>query len=277
MSIPQDTPGPAPGPWGAAAPQTGPDPSPNPNRSISGLAMGLITVWAATWAALGLMPQPPKVLTFAFVISGWILALSAHEFCHAWVADRGGDTTVEGRGYLTLNPLKYADPFMSIVIPVLVLAIGGIGFPGGAVYLRPDLMRSRLWRSAASLAGPGGTLAVLLGLSAAMALMQATGFSGAAGPAVALLAFLQATALVLNLLPIPGFDGFGALRPYIPPRVQLALLPVQRVAALLFIAALLWFPPLSVVLFGVAELLCALLGISPQLILDGLKSFQFWN
>lgn len=269
----------SPGPWGAIAPEAGPvaPAAVSANRSISGVALGLIAVWCATWAALGLMQPAPKVLTFAFVMCGWIVALSVHEFCHAWVADRAGDHTVEGRGYLTLNPFKYADPFMSIVLPVLVLAIGGIGFPGGAVYLRPDLMRSRLWRSAASLAGPGGTLAVLLFLAALTGGMRAIGLAGPAEDAIALLAFLQATALVINLLPIPGFDGFGALRPFIPPRIQIALLPFQQVAAMLFIAAFFYFKPLSQALYVVSELICAVLGIAPETIFRGFHTFQFWK
>lgn len=278
-SMSQEPPRASPGPWGAATPEviaTTPTPAPA-NRSISGVALGLIAVWCASWAALGLMEPAPKVLTFVFVMCGWIVALSVHEFCHAWVADRAGDTTVEGRGYLTLNPFKYTDPFMSIVLPMVVLAIGGIGFPGGAVYLRPDLMRSRLWRSAASLAGPGGTLAVLLFLAALLAGMRALGLTGAAEDAIALLAFLQATALIINLLPVPGFDGFGALRPFIPARVQMALLPLQQIAAMLFIAAFFYFKPLSQALYVAAELICAVLGIAPPQIFRGLHAFQFWS
>lgn len=275
----QEPPSAAPGPWGAVAPEV-PSVAPAPahaNRSISGVALGLIAVWCATWAGLGLIEPAPRVLTFAFVMCGWIVALSVHEFCHAWVADRAGDTTVEGRGYLTLNPFKYTDPFMSIVLPVVVLAIGGIGFPGGAVYLRPDLMRSRLWRSAASLAGPGGTLLVLLFLAAMMVGMRLIGLAGPAEDAIALLAFLQATALVINLLPVPGFDGFGALRPFIPAQVQRLLMPVQQIAAMLFIAAFFYFKPLSSALFVVAGLICAVLGIAPEQIFRGLHAFQFWS
>jgi Zn-dependent protease len=263
----------APGPWGSALAAL----EPNVNRSISPTALSLLAIWIGIGAALGLLDHPPRVLSFAFVICGWILALSVHEFCHAWVADKAGDTTVEGRGYLTLNPLKYADPIMSIVVPVAILAIGGIGFPGGAVYLRPDLMRGRLWRSAASLAGPGGTLGVLLFLAALLAGMRAANLEGPAAQALAVLAYLQATALVINLMPIPGFDGYGVLRPFIPPTIQRALIPVERFAALAFIGALLWFQPLAQVLFGVAEVLCWLLGVEPGSIVQGLAAFQFWK
>ena len=53
--------------------------------------------------------------------------------------------------HVSFDPRRYGDLGVSLVIPLIALAMGGIGFPGGAVYLRTDLMRSRPWRSAASL------------------------------------------------------------------------------------------------------------------------------
>lgn len=271
------TPSDQPGPWGVALPEAPPEAPPNDNRSISPIALGLLAIWLGSGSALGWMNAPPGVLTFVFVVSGWILALSIHEFGHALVAHLAGDTTVEGRGYLTLNPLKYTDPVMSIVIPVFVLAVGGIGFPGGAVYLRQDLMRSRLWRSAASLAGPAGTLAVFLLLALVLAGMRALDLGGAAAAAVSVLAFLQATALILNLAPIPGLDGYGVLRPFMPEGLRNALIPIERFAALGFVLALLWLKPVSMVLFGLAGVLCHLVGVAPSEVLLGLKAFQFWT
>ena len=103
------------------------------SRRISGSAILLLAVWLGLGAALALVPAAPDVLTFLFVLAGWLLALIAHEFGHAYVAWKAGDHTVVTKGYLTLDPLKYADLGTSIIIPVIALALGGIGFPGGAV------------------------------------------------------------------------------------------------------------------------------------------------
>jgi Zn-dependent protease len=97
-------------------------------------------------------------LTFAFVAMTWVLSVGIHEFGHAFVAHKAGDTTIVDKGYLTLDPLKYSDLSTTLIFPLIALALGGIGFPGGAVYLREDLMRTKGWRSLASLAGPLGTL-----------------------------------------------------------------------------------------------------------------------
>jgi Zn-dependent protease len=251
--------------------------APSDGRAISPIALVLLAVWLAAGAALGLIDHPPGVLTFVFVLTGWVLAVVAHEFGHAWVALKAGDHTVEGKGYLTLDPLKYTNVLMSIVVPLAILAIGGIGFPGGAVYLRQDLMRSPAWRAAASLAGPAGTLIVLLLLSALLALVRSVDPGGAAEHAIAFLAFLQATALILNLLPIPGFDGYGAIRPFLPNSLRATLAPAEGLAALAFIALLMWSSQVSGLLFGAAFALCRPLGISTDALIAGLHAFQFWK
>ena len=109
-----------------------------------------------------------QFMTFIIVLLGWVFSLCVHEFSHAAVAYAGGDTTVREKGYLTFNPLKYTHPVYSLLLPLLFLALGGIGLPGGAVYIETWRLRSRRWISAVSLAGPASNLilAILLGYPA---------------------------------------------------------------------------------------------------------------
>src|SRR5438067_10238941 len=92
------------------------------------------------------------------VLIGWILSVVLHEFAHGLVAYVGGDYTIKERGGLTLNPLQYVDPLMSIVLPAIFLLMGGIPLPGGATYIRRDLLRNKLWNSLVSAAGPAMNL-----------------------------------------------------------------------------------------------------------------------
>lgn len=245
---------------------------PGPPSSLAGPLIML--VWLALGAALARLPQLTGVLTFAFVAVGWVLAVAIHEFGHAAIAYLAGDTTVRDKGYLTLDPRRYTDLGVTLVVPLLALALGGIGFPGGAVYLREDLMRSRAWRAAASLAGPLGTLVVLIVLGRGM------GIAAGQGPglfnALAFLAFLQSTALVLNLLPVPGLDGYGALRPFLPQAVARALRPAEEIAALAFLALLFFVPGVSAILFGVALLVTDAAGVPSDAIQAGWDAFRFW-
>lgn len=202
-----------------------------PKLSMDGLFFGLsplfiglvlFTILSAylTYSGLG----NPKGFMFFFVIGGWIISVALHEFGHALMAYWGGDDSVVDKGYLTLNPLKYTHPFLSIVLPVVFLIMGGIGFPGGAVYINTRALRNNFIRSLTSAAGPVATIlcAVLLMLpfifgwyNSELILMHVEFWAG-----FGLLAFLQVTALAINLLPIPGLDGFGIVEPFLSPEIM---------------------------------------------------------
>src|SRR3569833_110736 len=184
--------------------------------------------------------HPARFLLFVVVVTGWSVSLCRHEFGHAYFAYRSGDRSVAGKGYLTLNPLKYTDVALSFVLPVLFLLLGGIGLPGGAVYIDRGAIRGRLRHSLNTAAGPLANLvfAIVLGViltNLATTLDHALFWSG-----LAFLAFLQVTAAVLNLLPVPGLDGFGIVEPYLP-RAWVA--QASRVGGFVFLVllALLWF------------------------------------
>lgn len=250
--------------------------APKPPNNLVGIA--ILIAFAATAVALAVGPTDPSPMTFTFVLLGWVLAVMAHEFAHAWVAYVAGDRTVKAKGYLSFDPRRYGDLWTSLLIPLLALALGGIGFPGGAVYLRPDLMRSNLWRAAASLAGPAATLGVLLILAYGLGLWSRS--AEAPNPlyeAVAMLAFLQATALLLNLLPVPGLDGFNAIRPFLPRRWAPGIQKMEGLALLGLLAALLFVPALGSALFGAAADIASALGVPRDAIASGWGAFHFWR
>ena len=139
-------------------------------------------------------------MTFIVVLIGWVFSLCLHEFSHAFVAYHGGDHTVREKGYLTFNPLKYTHPLFSIALPLLFLLMGGIGLPGGAVYIESWRIRNRYWLSAMSLAGPTSNLAVGIALSILLRYTPAS--ESGIGPALAFLAYLQVMAVIFNLIPL---------------------------------------------------------------------------
>lgn len=250
--------------------------------AISPNALILLAGWLASGAALVYAPNDlfGRVATFVFVILGWILAVMAHEFGHAFIAHKAGDHTIRAKGYLTLDPLKYVDVGVSIVIPILAVVLGGIGFPGGAVYLREDLMRSRWWRALASLAGPLGTLLVLIVLVAAIwvvALTLKTPGARMLCDALAFLAFLQATAFVLNLLPVPGLDGYGVIRPFLPAAWTQALRKFEGLAMVGLFLLIFLVPGASAIIFAPALMLTDVAGLPRELIQAGWDAFRFWR
>jgi Zn-dependent protease len=146
------------------------------------------------------------------VLGGWAVSLCLHEFGHAATAYRGGDRSVRSKGYLTLDPRRYTDPVLSIILPLIFVAIGGIPLPGGAVWINHGALRGRRVESMVSLAGPLTNLALGLILTTIIALVPMP-IGLTAG--LSYLAFLQVIAFVLNILPVPGLDGYGAIEPWL--------------------------------------------------------------
>jgi Zn-dependent protease len=249
---------------------------PKPNPFVG---PAILLVWIGLGAWLVSRPSGPAV--FAFVMVGWILAVMLHEFSHAAVAWLAGDHTVAAKGYLSFDPRRYGDLGTSLVIPLLALILGGVGFPGGAVYLRQDLMRSRAWRSAASLAGPAATLLILLVLSFGLSFRTGWGVASegqeALFEALTVIAFLQAMALILNLLPIPGLDGFGAIRPFLPAAWAPVIRKAEGLAILAILVLIFVIPGASAALFTAAAVLSHLLGLDIAALQDGWNAFHFWR
>ena len=154
------------------------------------------------------------------VLLGWILSVCFHEFCHALAAYWGGDRSVREKGYLGLNPAAYIDPMMSILVPAIVLLLGGLPLPGAAVRIDQSSLRSRGWASAVSAAGPAANLILFLLL--ALILHPGMGLVDHVDPNqpnwvrfLGVLTVLQLLAVMINLIPIPPLDGFGIIEPWL--------------------------------------------------------------
>lgn len=233
-------------------------------------AVGGVLAWVAAD-----YPGPiGRIGVFILVIAGWIVSLCLHEFGHAYTAWRFGDQDAAVRGYLTLDPLKYSNPVLSIGLPLLFIALGGIGLPGGAVYLRTGFMTPRQ-RTVVNLAGPFANLVLGVVLLAACRLFfdhdHAVFWAG-----VAFLGFLQVTALVLNLLPIPGLDGYAALEPHLSPATQRAVEPAKQFGFMILLLVLL-VPGLNRWFFALVFSVFDVFGVSQGLAFAGMELTRFWS
>ena len=178
---------------------------------VGAMVVGGVGLWTGT------LPGAVIPLSLLFVVGGWVTSLCIHEFGHALIAYLGGDRSVAAAGYLSLNPLRYANPMLSIGLPIVFLLLGGIGLPGGAVYLNEGAIRSNGWRSFASAGGPLGNLLFALLVGWPFLVFQGQPPFGDVHfwSALAFLVFLQITAIILNLVPIPPLDGFGMIAPWL--------------------------------------------------------------
>ena len=242
-----------------------------------GIVVGFLIVFGFFgWILWQNQPSTVALGTFGFVVVGWVFSLCLHEFGHAVTAVLGGDTSPGTVRYLSFNPLHYVHPLMSILMPIVFLLLGGIALPGGAVYLRRDLVRNRFWQSAISLAGPLGNLLFLLGLALIWRVGLLNGHLALAG-AIAALAFFQVAAIVLNLLPIPPLDGFGVITPWLPREFAQLAMSVSLYAFILLFVLIWYVPQASAAYFNAVFGIMGAIGIDPVFAQLGIQNLFFWQ
>lgn len=208
-----------------------------------------------------------------FVCLGWILSVCLHEFGHAIVAYWGGDTSVKDKGYLSLNPLKYTDLNLSLILPLLFLLMGGIALPGAAVYIDHRRLRNRWWESAVSAAGPFASILVTLLLVIPFWLGLATSKHWV-WSALAFLIVLEISVVILNLLPIPSLDGYGIIEPWLPNQTKIKLRNFSQYG-IIALFMLLWFvKPFNQLLWKTTFNICTILGVPIELAFQGQQSFS---
>ena len=208
------------------------------------------------------------------VLGGWAVSLCLHEFGHAAVAYRAGDYSVRSKGYLTLDIRRYTDVGLSFVLPIVILLVGGIPLPGGAVWINHAAIRSRGAQSLVSLAGPATNLLLGAALTAAVALVPMP-----IGLAVGLscLAFIQVIAFVLNIVPIPGLDGFGVLEPFLSLPARRLAAKVRPWAPLVLFLLIIGVPGVSAVFFQAGGAVFAAVGGDTELAFFGYSELLFWR
>ena len=179
-----------------------------------------------------------------------LFALVAHEWAHAFAALKQGDPTALEAGRLTFNPIKHIDPFMTIILPaVMLISSHGTIALGGAKPCPVNPSKFRNFKRGdiiVSLAGVTMNLALAI-LSAVLFLV--CGLLGQQLPAttsvfVLLQQMLQISVLYnvlllfFNLLPIPPLDGSHVIAHFLPPAVAVHYTRISRYGILILVGLL---------------------------------------
>ena len=175
-----------------------------------------------------------RVAFFLFAVS-IILAISLHEFAHAYTADLQGDRLPRAMGRVSLNPARHLDPFGTILIFLV-----GFGW-GRPVEFRPQSFASKRFGSAlVALAGP--MMNLLLAIVAALLFTPIFNATGCATVTRFLLIFISINVLlaVFNLMPLPPLDGSRLLTIFLPPDKQHIIYFLDRYGLLILILLVLF-------------------------------------
>ena len=182
------------------------------------------------------------ILRISLMAPGFLLAISFHEFAHAWVANRYGDPTARLSGRLTLNPAAHYDLFGTIILP-LALAAMNLGIFG---YAKPvpvdprhfkDYRKSIFW---VSFAGPLANI-ILMIISAFFLSI----FVSKISPSFFLhqefqqmliwSVYINIFLAVFNLIPFPPLDGSRMLSSFLSYEAQRKYESLQNYTFLFFI------------------------------------------
>jgi Zn-dependent protease len=247
------------------------------DRWVSPVFLGIAAVMGVSgWALWTDFASDPGFAVFLFVVSGWVVSLCLHEYAHARTALHSGDISIGAKGYLTLNPLKYVNAGLSIVLPVIFVILGGIGLPGGAVFIERGRIRGRWKHTAISAAGPLANILFALVLMLPFTTGLADGWPLVFCYALAFLAFLQVSAAFLNLLPVPGLDGYGIWEPWLSYNVRRqaeAFAPFGLLATF----GVLYIPAVNDKFFEGVYHVLDWFDVPPLLAAYGHYYFQFWK
>lgn len=159
-----------------------------------------------------------------------IFAITLHEAAHGYIASKLGDHTASIMGRVSLNPARHIDPLGTIILPLLMLSLGGIifGWAKPVPVAWQNLRHPRRDKALVALSGPGANLLMAIfwgGIAKISHLVFSNPAIHESLRQVALFFHLTSRfgiminciLLVINLIPIPPLDGSRVIAALLPP------------------------------------------------------------
>ncbi|HXX61207.1 MAG TPA: site-2 protease family protein [Candidatus Sulfotelmatobacter sp.] len=169
-----------------------------------------------------------------------LVAFPIHEFSHAWMANRLGDSTARYLGRLTLDPIAHFDPMGGGLLLLSLIGSGGTFAVGMAkpTPVNPSNLRGgRQGEMKVALAGPVSNLilaavgSLLIRVIAAVPALTDLAVGNEAGRllfgALETFVLIDIVLFIFNLIPVPPLDGWTVLRGLVPPQVAWDMTRVQ--------------------------------------------------
>ena len=170
-----------------------------------------------------------KYMNFTIVITTLLVILvsmTIHEAMHAFMGYFLGDQTAKAEGRLSLNPIRHIDPFLTILLPLVLLMLGAPVFGGAKpVPFNPHKVRFGEWGVAlVAIVGPLTNLVLaftFFGIGVSLGFVDKFGFSPSLiGVMLQTFVFVNLGFFAFNLIPIPPLDGSRVLYALAPDFVR---------------------------------------------------------
>lgn len=164
-----------------------------------------------------------------------IIAITIHEFSHAFAAERLGDPTPRLMGRLTLNPLAHLDPLGTML---MIFTRFGWGKP---VQFDPfNLQNPRKDAAIISLAGPTSNLLLATLLSLILRFLPTTNYH-LLSTLILPVIFINVSLAIFNLVPIHPLDGFKIVEGILPENYVASWHQLQGLGIFLLVILILPF------------------------------------
>ena len=223
---------------------------------------------------MSLFSQDGGLISFVISIPGILIAITFHEFAHAFAADRLGDDTPRRQGRLSLNPFTHLDLFGTIM-----LVFAGFGW-GKPVEINPrNFNRTMSLSKAEAIVAAAGPLmnfiiAIVFEIIACAVVRFAPAFyiTEAGNIVYDILILIVRINLglgIFNLIPLPPLDGSKILCGFLPYNARNWMETHSQIFEIVFIA--LWIvgilgmiisPIISLAYSGLAHLCASIFGLS---------------
>lgn len=206
-------------------------------------------IFLAIIVLVNIMSGGFDLLSLLLTIPGVLIAITFHEYAHAFAADKLGDDTPRNQGRLSLSPLSHLDPF-----GVIMLIFAHIGW-GKPVQINPNnftrKISARAGEAIVSLAGPLMNFILAFVFAIIFYALQtfATSFALTTQTGIIIMTMIQYTVLVnvglgvFNLIPLPPLDGSKILMAFLSYNAKRWFEEHTQIFYIIFL--IIWITPIS--------------------------------